>query len=152
MQFDISSFVTGTLLALLITAFINHRLAVARSKEERKIKLFNEAAQSFRDAFILELTSAQSANRSGPEIYYILEKALPRREAAVIAFQTTFAVRRNPPLRESMDRLLLPRRKPRRGPCPFCDYVSECNETVEIGCRQVASQKIESILSFAKFK
>lgn len=68
MQFDFSSFISGSLLALLIAAFINHRLAVDRSKEERKIKAFNEAAQSFIDAFIPELTSAQITNRIGTDI------------------------------------------------------------------------------------
>jgi len=152
LQFDINSFVTGTLLALLLAAFINHRLAVARSKEERKIKLFNEAAQSFRDAFILELTSAQSVNRSGPEIYYILEKALSRQEAAVIIFKPHLSSAEISRFEKAWTHYCYPEGNPEDAPSPFCDYISDCNEKAEIAYRQVASQKIEAMLSFARFK
>jgi len=88
LSFDIGSFVFGSLLGILITAIINHRLAVSRSKDDRLAKAFNDATQPFRDAFIPELIILESSNQiHRGEIYPYLKAAFARQEKAISDFR-----------------------------------------------------------------
>ena len=155
-QFDtIIIFSSGTILGYLVKVLLDNFLAQGRNRQERKIKIFNEAAQVFRDAFTPELTKIKSTQNIASHItglYSILEQALHRHESAVIVFKEHLRAADIPRFEKAWEEYRYPDGTPEHAPdMPFIDYVIEGDES-EMEKRILASKKIEALLKFAKPK
>lgn len=153
MPIELGSFSLGSVAGGVVGIIAGHYLTKSRDKETRVIKHFNDAAHIFREAFIPELTVSLSTYKKELEIFYILSDAFQRQESAVIVFKQHLVKTSDIPRFEAawVD-YCYPEGSPEEAPEPFCDYISEGVEKIEKEKRELAVQKINSILEFAKLK
>lgn len=153
MPIELGSFSIGATAGAAVGALIGHYLTKSRDKETRKFKSFNEAAQTFRDAFTAELVACQSTNKEERlQVYNILLDAFSRQEAAIIAFKQYLDCTEVPRFETAWIDYCYPEGSPEEAPGPFCDYISDCNEKLEKENRKQAIKKINELLAFAKLK
>lgn len=82
------TFGAGAILGYLVRVFIEHFLAKSRTKEERRIREFNEAAKRFRDAFKEELLAlSPNLSKCEKDTSEILEVAFEKHRIAVFDFK-----------------------------------------------------------------
>jgi hypothetical protein len=82
------TFSAGGVVGFLLRTLIDHFLAKSRTKEERRVRDFNEAARRFRDAFKEELLAlSPNLSKWEKDTSEILEAAFEKHRIAVFDFK-----------------------------------------------------------------
>ena len=161
MPIELGSFSLGAIAGGIVIGIANHYLSKSRNKEEREITEFNKAAAIFRDVFLPETTYLKHhANIGGlgnsNRFHEMLRTAYLRQLKALEIFKDYLSVADRESIYCAWDEYCHPKGVPtdenEKRDFRFNDYMSIEEREGTDKAKEVALQKIEEILRFAKHK
>lgn len=144
--------IVGAIVGALIGSVVTHFLTKERNKQERNVVDFNQAANEFKRAFIDELSLLRNEFRlvdelTGYTAYDILRKSLGKHETAKNKYYYFLPKDIKNDFESAWLDYLFPEAVNSLPQKPLIDYASEGDEPYR---REIAIQKIEALLEFAK--